>query len=63
MIFREEVVVDGIQAWVGVPRGRSSSGTCQRTALNRGEILELIEALEASSEAVEVLIKNRPFNI
>jgi hypothetical protein len=31
--------------------------------LNRGEILELIEALEASSEAVEVLIKNRPFNI
>ncbi len=30
------------------------------SALNRGEILELIEALEAFSEPVEVLIKNRP---
>ena len=61
MIFREEVV-----ALMDFKLGLEYREVALRaehvnaSALNRGEILELIEALEAFSEPVEVLIKNRP---
>lgn len=61
MIFREEVV-----ALMDFKLGLEYREVALRpehvnaSALNRGEILELIEALEAFAEPVEVLIKNRP---
>jgi hypothetical protein len=61
MIFREELV-----ALMDFKLGLEYREVALRpehvnaSALNRGEILELIEALEAFSEPVEVLIKKRP---
>jgi putative PIN family toxin of toxin-antitoxin system len=61
MIFRDEVV-----ALMDFKLGLEYREVALRpehvnaSELNRGEILELIEALEAFSEPVEVLIKNRP---
>jgi predicted nucleic acid-binding protein len=61
MIFREEVV-----ALMDFKLGLEYREVALRpehvnaSALNRGEILELIEALEAFSKPVEVLIKHRP---
>jgi putative PIN family toxin of toxin-antitoxin system len=60
MIFRDEVV-----ALMDFKLGLEYREVALRpdvnaSALNRGERLELIEGLEAFSEPVEVLIKNRP---
>lgn len=64
MILREEVVVlMDFKLGLEYREVALRPEHVNASALNRGEILELIEALEASSEAVEVLIKNRPFNI
>jgi putative PIN family toxin of toxin-antitoxin system len=61
MIFREEVVAlmdfkVGLEYREVVLRPEHVNAS----ALNRDEISELIEALEAFSEPVEVLIKSRP---
>lgn len=61
MIFREEVVVlMDFKLGLEYREVALRPEHVNASALNRGEILELIEALEAFSEPVEVLIKNRP---
>ena len=61
MIFREEVVaLMDFKLGLGYREVALRPEHVNASALNRGEILELIEALEAFSEPVEVLIKNRP---
>jgi len=61
MIFREEVVVlMDFKLGLEYREVALRPEHVNASVLNRGEILELIEALEAFSEPVEVLIKNRP---
>ena len=61
MIFREEVVVlMDFKLGLEYREVAVRPEHVDASALNRGEISELIEALEAFSEPVEVLIKNRP---